>query len=828
MDPEGKAKLQDFLKSPDIRTRAAAAVSLNQLPADGDRLELARALVPWLSTEPTLWIAAPLLIQIGPTAQPLLATALLDEKTSPAVRRRIVTAYFNREVLDENLLLPLLRPALKAENPETRKLVALAISELNPGDREALPLVVECLQDTDRDSKLAAVQAIRAAEGLDGNDAVPHLIKITGEAATASGANPYGDTELLYGSAGILSNIGARPEDLPALRAILTKTLALLNPEGRSEFTSNDDVGHRISHFGLCVVQVLGTLGPAVAETLPDIRTLLASGYGLHDEEAIDGYGQGLAGMSDPALQMLIDLAKQQDAASAGRQLAIALLGFIDSRDERVVATLTTLLTDAHFPVRFVAAKILAEHSSTFEIALPVLREALRTASTDAIKEGTRTRIIRLLDDAQTITMSIPAIPELLALVKDEESDDNLRARAAIALMKIAPDGDGVRAAFLECLHRVSLYDAQDMLDDTTQLPVSEIVADLVRATENGDPISRNIAVRLLGHLGDKATAALPQLRALMTKEQAPLAANAAIAIARIDSTVKDVVPRVMDVLINSENDHYDAQAALKNLGPNAAEVIPKLIEFTQDPTLANRAFPILGRMGTAVKPALPTLRDAVFKPTLGYMAAHALSELGPDAAELGPYFLERLKAGDESPYLALAMSNMGEPAREAVEVLRKRLQQDQHRILAAERLDALGAVAAPAVPDLIKLANSENERLRRAAQRAIYSISPTSADTAQVIAVALSDPDPQVRQAAERALGKLGEHSLSILPQVITATEKSRGLRRSQFVVWLGRQGPAAKEAIPALTKLEKVDDLRLRAKVRDALKSIRAAPGT
>ncbi len=117
-------------------------------------------------------------------------------------------------------------------------------------------------------------------------------------------------------------------------------------------------------------------------------------------------------------------------------------------------------------------------------------------------------------------------------------------------------------------------------------------------------------------------------------------------------------------------------------------------------------------------------------------------------------------------------------------------------RSRAANALAAIGAPAKSAAPALVALTNDPDEKVRRQAVKALGCIRPGPEVTGPLFVKLLEDPDPGVRM---RVLNALAEAGAEAVPGLV------KGLQNEKSAYWacvvLREIGPAAKEAVPALT---------------------------
>jgi HEAT repeat protein len=146
--------------------------------------------------------------------------------------------------------------------------------------------------------------------------------------------------------------------------------------------------------------------------------------------------------------------------------------------------------------------------------------------------------------------------------------------------------------------------------------------------------------------------------------------------------------------------------------------------------------------------------------------AARLLGDVGHDAAQLLPQ-LSGAAAGDASPKVRssalLAISRVAEPAA-AVEVMIKALSDHDQgvRLMAVQRLRELGRASEPALDDLAKLLADKDERTRRTAGEALVRIGGKSVPA---LTAALDSKSRDAREVAVVALGKMGPLAKPALP---------------------------------------------------------------
>ncbi len=217
-----------------------------------------------------------------------------------------------------------------------------------------------------------------------------------------------------------------------------------------------------------------------------------------------------------------------------------------------------------------------------------------------------------------------------------------------------------------------------------------------------------------------------------------------------------------------------EAARTLAKLGPQAAVVVPDLIAQMQrlkgdelEP-LQEAVIETLGAIGSAAKPALPTLATVSGRTTDLDLAIKQTTK--------------QLLASDDT--------------RDVKALVEQTTSRDVGlRLRAVKTLGGLKGDAAPAVPALtLALADADGD-VRRAAVNAIRLIQPQSKPSKELIAAIsadLKDPDDNLRLNAVRALGKLGpaaSSAIAALEPLLNDLDKD--VRRAAGEAMLKLAGP-------------------------------------
>ncbi|MBC7854740.1 MAG: HEAT repeat domain-containing protein [Pirellulaceae bacterium] len=130
---------------------------------------------------------------------------------------------------------------------------------------------------------------------------------------------------------------------------------------------------------------------------------------------------------------------------------------------------------------------------------------------------------------------------------------------------------------------------------------------------------------------------------------------------------------------------------------------------------------------------------------------------------------------------------------------------------------ETLEDLAPKVVPELTELSKSTDERLRLLA---VGALGDAGKDGAQPLGEALRDIEESVKREAAQSLVKLGPDAAGAVKHLAAAVEKRDTDIIGEVVSALGKIGPAAKEALPALESLAKGENMPENRQLSDGLK--------
>lgn len=335
------------------------------------------------------------------------------------------------------------------------------------------------------------------------------------------------------------------------------------------------------------------------------------------------------------------------------------------------------------------------------------------------------------------------------------------------------------------------------------------------------------------------------------------------IAIAAIGPDAAPAVPALLTALRGpGESDHEWGVRAVAAIGTPAVAAVPLLVQGLGPPETPLQGASYvdmvraLGVMAPASTEALDALRGAIVHDDRRLASAAAIELVRRDLdRERGLNALRELLAHDDSSSVAIAaIDQLGADAKPLASQVEARYVAGAFRDYESERaqrvLERFGSVSAfertldaePPFPSdavsslstmagrnpaamvaLVRVLEHRDPTLRAHAARCFGSMETVPPTAVRALAEHLTDPDDSVRQDVAKALASQPTQPPWILEKWITALSDTNRLVRIQAVEALGRMGPAAKAAIPALESLPDRNSRLLKGDVERALRQIR-----
>jgi HEAT repeat protein len=410
-----------------------------------------------------------------------------------------------------------------------------------------------------------------------------------------------------------------------------------------------------------------------------------------------------------------------------------------------VVPALTAALRDPDSLVRAEAAQDLGQLGPVARAAAADLRRALKD-------DDVYVRIHAAVAAALVEPASAPPLATLVEALQDSKED--VRVAGIAVLASLAQRGRPAIPALIG-----ALSDPEDRVRRAAALALGELapermratpgpeIAALARALQKDESLDvRHMAVRALGNYGSEAWAAAPALRQALCDEAPRVARDAADLLARFGAPAADMLAAA--VQDPQATDRAWSVRCLGEIGPKARAAIPALMGALKEEKTDLRleaAWALLRiAPGPGRKAAVPVLLALLKEPSLGLRAnvLATLEDVGPDKA------------------VVQALCPLIAKWREDGFI------DNSHRWHAEEILGKMGPDAVEAVP---------------------------------VLRAALQHGDAYIRQNAAVALWQIGRHREGI-PVLVRELRLKEWSIRGQAAKALGRIGPGAREALPAL----------------------------
>jgi len=408
---------------------------------------------------------------------------------------------------------------------------------------------------------------------------------------------------------------------------------------------------------------------------------------------------------------------------------------------------------------------------------------------------------------------------------------------------------------------------------------------DHIQTLEKGEATARQQAIHALKQVEEQAWSAVPVkvMNSLLKALQSQLLSGAkppsnrqeiATVLGNLGPRAEPAVPQLVELLQEGIPDgiREAAAAALGKIGKDAKPAVDSLIVLITNrrATLANKAVRALSAIGCAdhrVQTALGNLWLSPAQPSnTQVQVAIALCKLKIDARGLVRSLTNTLMASQDSSLrksaaealawcskndvdvvpalLTAALHDKDEGVRQVAEAGLSQLRLSHAKAIqlcAAQLQDSSYAEPAlrnsgqTAVPALIEALEAEAPISREKAARILGCFGETGAQAIPALTAALRDKNLDVRLAAAKALWNISKNPDLVIPVLIGLLEEKwpvandGGEARRRFlqavIESLGRIGPPAKAAIPALTQKTKDKNRHISEAAQYALKTVAPA---
>lgn len=504
------------------------------------------------------------------------------------------------------------------------------------------------------------------------------------------------------------------------------------------------------------------------------------------------------------------------------RGQAATALGRIDHASPRTAAELARLLGDPNMNVRSASSAALSDMGPT---ALPVVLSLLEHA--DPV---VRLQVVQILQRHRRHSAEVTAALRRAA----EDSSPPVREVAVVSLLleQQVEIADVVRY----------IHDSNANISDTAvaNLPwfgTAAVVAlpDLIARLESPLPRQLSWLLFALRSLNHEAAPAIPALLRLLDSpvaydiaeiletlidvgaeppvmspllvrclydESPRVAGRAARLLSQIDPTVAGrQALRLADLLDSRSGETVAlALAGLRGLGALAVDAVPHLVRTLSDADADTKeqVAKVLVRIGPPAAPATPAIVAQMQQTFYGTRTMLALIEaagaIGPEAAPALPILMEMIRSAevdapgtrsgpsvDRARCAALvAIANIGGRDPDFLDVAQAALSSDSMsmRIAALQALSIVGTPARDRLPDILPALEYGDSNIRLAAAQTINNASDGNPQLISTLVRLLEDADLEVRAAAAAALGRLGPSAADAVP----ALYATRGFRDNYF----------------------------------------------
>jgi HEAT repeat protein len=464
------------------------------------------------------------------------------------------------------------------------------------------------------------------------------------------------------------------------------------------------------------------------------------------------------------------------DPSPAVRLEAINCLATLNRREKEMIPPLRRRFEDPDPLVRVHAVRVAVRAGMPVQEAIPVAAQLLLPDRLDVC--CTAAQILGAAGRAAS-----DALPQLHACLGAPSLWIRLHAARAAILIDVA---DTAAVNVLRSARENEQPDARDF----AAAAIDDVVTGLTRQLGRVDPEVRRTAAVRLEQLGTEAAAAIGALIGRLSDENLLVRAHAARAALRAGAPAQQIFEVAVELLIPERPDVMRVAASIiVELGPDAAEALPRLRECLNANSIAIRLF-----------------------------AAEATLRIDPNDIVA----LEALQSGLGQPeseirfFAANALGAAVTETDEAVFALQYALTDSDAKVAtaAALQLSRTNDVARRPLPDNLEPMNRDiaewisalsnpSAAVRREAAIRLAIAGPAARNAVPALTNLLSDLDPHVRLDVAQALWEIERNGYPILPVLIDLLLSNRGDTRIGAAYILGRMGNAAVDTVPWLTKL-------------------------
>jgi HEAT repeat protein len=382
---------------------------------------------------------------------------------------------------------------------------------------------------------------------------------------------------------------------------------------------------------------------------------------------------------------------------------------------KELVPELIKLLADRRAVIREASASILGVIGPEARAAVPALTRLLADATISVRNEG----VVALGRIGAEAASAVPALADLLRQGKS-------RSRVIQALGRMGPSASSASATIAALLTTGTSDLRCEAMMALAQ--IGEGAVELAKMLRSPSVVERQTAAGALLALRAKTASVLNPMRDALQVARGEERVLLAGAVWLASKSNREALPILRESL--RDEDVLVRQSAARVIG-----------EIGQD------AHVMISDLATRLNDADAQVRHAIL---------HALGQLGPEAVpELVKVLADARVASRRDA--ALALGQPGSHAGDAVAVLTKHLLEDEAEIVSRSCAGALGRIGAAGVPGLVKGLGHESASIREASAAALGQVGQPARDALDSLRKASKeDADAEVKTAATEAIGRI------------------------------------------------------------------------
>jgi len=554
----------------------------------------------------------------------------------------------------------------------------------------------------------------------------------------------------------------------------------------------------------------IGELAKIGAPAVPALLEVLKQDNEKVRSHAVDAL-ERMGSVAAPAVPALIEIlrANTKDESLALRVFR-ALLKIAPS-DPSVLETVTSTAMENPFQfVRREAQDLIFKSDTEVGSIMPKLREALGNSS-EAKRSGAAEMLDRMCEKAA------PAAPELAKVLLDQNLQ--VAEHAARSLADLGWDMSAVVPELIKLLQNPSAKDRQRALTILSYIgpPAAPAVPELIKALNDFPPAFRPLVIEALGNIGPEARPAIKPLTEVLRGPSLESRIAAAEALGNISLDAAGSIPALIEALkVKNDTLHTTAAEALAKFGPDAWTALAPVMEMREDSQTfwetdaANKAIQATGEAGL-----LHLLRRISEGDCSAYEELFTPQEIGPDVRDRLVTVLTKGLTDAKCPAAFAAAKTLSELNPQAkgtapalMEFVQKTKMEDNVAWWAIYALGELGPDAAPAAPLLTELLRHPPNWIKDSPDAmsaliiALAHIGPAAKEAAPLLLEKIKDKSFKVQYHAAWAVFMVDPPLYDPFPILLKVLDNHEREIELEAIYILQDIGPAAKPALPALTK--------------------------